>query len=115
MATPEEYLLLRELINEPDDTNGWTDARLAQVFEQTLNQDGTVSVRRAAAGVWESKAADYVELADVAESGSQRRSSQIFDHAQKMALHFGSSSPDPSVVVASTTMRSHRIVRPTRG
>ena len=115
MATPEQYILLRELINEPDDTGGWTDERLDQVFAQTVNQDGSANVRRAAGVIWESKAADYVELTDTAESGSQRRNSQAFDHAQKMALHFAGSSPDPGVIVAVATMASHRIVRPTRG
>lgn len=115
MATPEQYLLLRNLINEDDDSNGWTDERLDEVFAQTVNGDGSVNVRRAASSIWESKAADYVELTDTAESGSSRRNSQAFDHAQKMAVYFGGTSPDPSVVAAATTMRSHRIVRPVRG
>jgi hypothetical protein len=113
--TAADYAALRVLINEEDPAGDWPDEVLLPIFVSTQNSDGSVNVRRAAGEVWEAKAADYVELTDTTESGSSRRNSQAFDHAQKMAVHFRSSAPDPTVVVAATTMQSLRVVRPTRG
>lgn len=115
MATQVELALLRDMVSEPDDGEGWTDERLEVFIESGRNVTGTTNLRKAAAAVWEAKAANYVEHNDVSESGSSHRLSQSFDHAQKMAVLYGSTSTDPTVVAAATRMSSHRIVRPSSG
>lgn len=113
MATPAELARLRDMVNEPDDAGGWTDEDLDAIILATANKDGSTNLRAAAAAVWEAKAAKWVTLTDVTESGSSRRNSQAFEHARKMADTFGATAPDPSLV-ASTRPRSTRMTRATR-
>lgn len=114
MATPAERARLRDMVNEPDSAGGWTDEDLDAVIANTVNKDGSLNLRAAAAEVWEAKAAKWVTLTDVTESGSSRRNSQAFEHARKMADAFGTTAPDPSVVAASTRPRSTRMTRAAR-
>jgi hypothetical protein len=114
VATPAERALLREMISEPDDANGWTDDRLDAVILATLNTDGSANLRRAAGNIWEAKAATMTSLTDVTESGSSRRLSQAFDHAMKMAGLYGGSSTDPTLVAMASRPQSQKIVRATR-
>lgn len=113
MATVAELARLRNMIAEPDGSEGWSDARLEEFIAAALNADGTTNLRAAAAEIWEAKAADAAELVDVTESSSARRNSQYFDHAQKMAMSYRGSGVD----VTSTANRpsSVAIRRPTRG
>lgn len=113
MATVAELARLRDMINEPDSEDGWTDERLENILTYTANTNGAVNLRSAAAAVWEAKAAEAAELVDVTESSSGRRNSQYFDHAQKMAAQYGSSVTDPTSTVGRT--RSVAMRRPTRG
>lgn len=114
MATTQELARLRRLISEEDNTNGWTDERLEEIFAQTANTDGTLNFRAAAKEVWEGKAAELAELVDVTESSSSRRNSQYFDHAQKMAAQFGDAT-DPVRTAAESRPRSTKMTRATRG
>lgn len=114
MATTAELARLRRLVDEPDNTNGWTDEKLEEVFAQTANKDGSLNFRAAAREVWEGKAAALAALVDVTESSSSRRNSQYFDHAKKMAEAY-SDAVDPTVVAALSRPRSTKMVRPTRG
>lgn len=113
MATVEELARLRDMIAEPDQADGWTDERLESFITRTLNANGSVNLRAAAAEVWGAKAAELAELVDVTESSSSRRNSQYFDHAQKMAASYASAVTDPTSTVGR--MRSIAITRPTRG
>lgn len=115
MATAEERARLRRMLNEPDDTNGWTDERIDSVLEGTANPDGSLDFRAAASAGWEEIASSYVGLVNVTENGSSRTMSQQFDHAMKLAAFFG--TKDPSDDTGETTLPrpySARIVRPTR-
>lgn len=108
MVTPAQLALLRDWVNELDDTNGWNDEKLTAVLESVAED-----VKKAAAIVWQAKAAAMTTLHDITESGSSRRLSQSFEHALQMAAQFGTTLPD----VTATEVRpvSQRIVRPTRG
>lgn len=82
MASPEDIANLRDLINEPDDTNGWTDDKLAAVI------DGAASVNTAAGKVWVLKAGQLATLVDVSESGSSRKLSDLRKNAMEMASYY---------------------------
>lgn len=113
MATVAELARLRDMINEPDDTDGWTDERLNDILVYTAYANGSLNLRRAASTVWEAKAAGLAELVDVTEASSSRRNSQVFDHAQKMAAQYGDAVTDPTSTVGRS--RSIAMRRPTRG
>lgn len=115
MATPAELARLRQLIDELDPAGEWPDELLETILDETQNADGTVNLRKAAAEVWEAKTAVFISLVDVTESGSSRRMSQAFDHAQKMALMFRGTSEDPSLADLVSRPQSQKIVRPSRG
>jgi hypothetical protein len=114
MATATDWARLRQLINEPDDTNGWTDVRLDAVLVETANPDGSLDFRAAASAAWSEVAASYVSLVNISENGSSRSSSQQFDHATKMATLFATSTSDDTGDNSLRRPRSNRIVRPTR-
>lgn len=113
MATVAELARLRDMIDEPDATDGWSDEKLENYVAATANTDGTPNLRAAAAEVWGVKAASLAQLVDVTESSSSRRNSQVFDHAQKMAAAYGQAVTDPTNLTGRT--RSIAMRRPTRG
>lgn len=82
MASPEQIAALRQLINEPDDTNGWTDDSLGGLIDSGLTLNG------AAGSVWNIKAGQYSSLVDVSESGSSRKLGDLHKNALAMALRF---------------------------
>lgn len=98
---------LRKMVDEEDDTAGWTDVALSVLFDSN-NSD----LRLTASRVWEAKAASYVSMVNTSESGSSRSMSQQFDHAITMAKTFGDSSSGTDTVVNAP--RSTKIVRPIR-
>jgi hypothetical protein len=113
MATVAELARLRDMINEPDDTDGWDDTRMESYISLTLNSDGSVNLRAAAGEIWSVKAGELAELVDVTESSSSRRNSQYFDHAKQMAAQYRGSVVDPTSTIGRT--RSVAMRRPTRG
>jgi hypothetical protein len=115
MATAAERARVRQILNEPDDSNGWTDDRIDQLLEETSNPDGTFDFRSASASGWEQIAAGYTSLVNVTENGSSRSMSQQFDHAMAMAKMFGSTGTDETGEGSLPRPRSTRIVRPSRG
>jgi len=111
MATVEEIADLRELVNEPDDSGGWTDARLDEYIEETRDEDGATNLNAAAAKVWLSKATTYSTLVNVSESGSSRQMSDL--HKNALALHdrFAGQAASTDDLLA-TRPRTRAIVRP---
>jgi hypothetical protein len=103
------------MINELDDTGGWTDAKLTEILELTENADGSLNPRKAASEIWEAKAGALATLNDVAESGSSRRLSQTFDHFMKMAALYRSGSTDLVAAELASRPVSQKIGRPTLG
>lgn len=82
MASPEDIATLRDLVAEPDDTNGWTDAKLGALL------DTPMTINASASHVWSVKAAELATLVDVAESGSSRKLGDLYKNAKEMAAHF---------------------------
>lgn len=79
MASLEDIAALRELINEPDDANGWTDERIGTLI------DGSTTLNAAASHVWTLKAGQYSAIVDVSESGSSRKLGDMYKNALAMA------------------------------
>lgn len=100
MATAAEVLELRDYINEPDDSNGWSDTKLSGYI------DRYDSALAAAARVWSVKASEFSSLVDVSESGSSRKLSDLYKNATSMAAHYsglnggGVVAPSDSPVVS---------------
>jgi pectin methylesterase-like acyl-CoA thioesterase len=90
MATEEQILELRGLVSEPDDSSGWTDAKLAAAI------DSTDSLNGAASKVWYLKAGEYASLVDVSESGSSRKLSDLRKNAMEMGAHYGAAGGTPA-------------------
>lgn len=82
MASPEGIAALRKLINEPDDTNGWTDDYLGGILDSGL------TLNAAAGSVWTTKAGQFSTLVDVSESGSSRKLSDLHKNALTMAKFY---------------------------
>lgn len=112
MATPTEIATLRQIIDEPDDSNGWTDVILDEILESTRNEDGTPNYNAAAATCWRRKATTYSKLVDVSESGSSRKMSQLMTNALELAKFYedkdGGDDPTPT----TDRPRTRAIVRP---
>lgn len=104
--TADQLAELRLMIDEADGSGGWSDDILLALAEPP-----PYDLRAIAARVWEMKAAKYVELASVSESGSSRSLGEIFSHAKQMADYFKKPATDTSSPAAP---RSMRMVRPTR-
>lgn len=105
MATGEELLTLRDYINEPDDSNGWTEGKLTMY----LTKYG--SLYRSAAAAWSVKASAYAELVNVSESGSSRSLGDLFERAQKMAAHYAGRADEEETPVISSGPVIQRIRR----
>lgn len=115
MASEQERARVRLALNEPDDTNGWTDDRIDDLILATANPDGTFDQSAAAAGGWRQKAATLTTLVSISENGSSRQMNQEFDHAMAMAKMFSDGGSDQTGADSLPRPRSTRIARPTRG
>lgn len=91
MPSLEDVAALREAINEPDDSNGWSDDRVGALIdaETTLN----AAISRA----WLLKAGQYAALVDVSESGSSRKLSDLRKNAMEMSTHYGNLDGEEAV------------------
>lgn len=101
MADAAQIAELRGLINEPT-ADPYTDAALAARIDAA-----TGTVRALAGQVWREKAAAYAGLVDVKEGSSDRKLSQLYTQALRMADSF---SVDDSPAPARTS-RTRQIVR----
>lgn len=80
MADETVILELRRLINEMTDQDPWTDLVLSVRIDEWT---GTLDAL--AAKIWREKAATYAELIDIKEGNSDRKMSQLYSQALKMA------------------------------
>jgi hypothetical protein len=108
MATTEEIAYVRDLIGEPDDSNGWDDAKIGRYIDQAS------SLNLAAADVWTTKATTYSKMVDISESGSSRKMSGLLDNALKLSksLRDGEVAEDNDVDPLANRPRTRAIVRP---
>lgn len=103
MATEDQILALRQMVNEDEECGGWDDDKLAAVI------DATSTLNAAASQVWYLKAGQLATLVDVSESGSSRKLSDLRKNATEMgALYAGM---DGSVVEPSDAPIIQRIRR----
>lgn len=114
MATESEISLVRQLINEPDDTNGWTDPRIDALIEANRNTDGTVNLRWVASDIWGIKASSYSTMVDVSESGSSRKMGDLLKNALLLqkSLREGNEMPPEEEDPLANRPRTRAIVRP---
>lgn len=99
MATDAQIAALKLLIAPTD----LTDDQIGAIFDASKN------INEAASFVWQSKAAQYSTIVDVAESGSSRKMSDLFNHALQMAKYHGGTEADTGPDAGRT--RIARIVR----
>jgi hypothetical protein len=97
VASPEDIAALRDLISEPDDSNGWTDERLGGLLDSGL------TLNAAAGKAWVLKAGTFATLVDVSESGSSRKLSDLRKNAMEMGSYY--SGLDGSDVVVPDSDR----------
>lgn len=108
MATETEIALVREYIGEPNDANGWTDARI------TTFVDGAANLPLAAADVWGVKAGAAAGLVNVSESGSSRNLGDLLKQASAMEAYYrkrGNEIAIPPVVDSGPVIRQITRVR----
>jgi hypothetical protein len=105
MASPEDLATLRQLINEFDDTNGWTDDYLNGLI------DGGLTLNKAAGSVWTIKAGRFSALVDVTESGSSRKMSDLHKNALAMARYYSGADAAEAEETAPTGPVIQRIRR----
>lgn len=100
MATDAELAALKLVIGPTQ----LTDDQLKTIIDASKN------LNEAASFVWQSKAAEYSTIVDVAESGSSRKMGDMFEHALKMAQYHGGTDADTGPDAGGRT-RIGRIVR----
>lgn len=80
MAEAATIADLRRLINQPTNTDPWTDAVLSARID-----DWVGDLTALAATIWREKAATFAGLVDVQEGSSSRKLSQLYTQALAMA------------------------------
>lgn len=98
MADAATIAEIRRLINEPDNFTPWTDEELS-----TRIDAWTGTTTSLAASIWREKAASYGELVDIQEGSSNRKLSQMYSQALKMAEGL-----DGGASVVGSTRRASR-------
>lgn len=112
MATSEQIALLRQLISEADESNGWTDVALGALIDR-YTADGISDLDWAASEVWTQKASAVAELVDMSENGSTRKMSDVHKNFLGMASFYRRRSPGASAEDGdSPRPRTRAIVRP---
>ncbi len=106
MATEDQILKLRSLVNEPSDADPYTTAKLNARIDEA-NGD----LRAVARAIWTEKAATYAELTDVQEGSSRRALGDLYEQALKMSESFGLGE-DGLPPTRTRVSRTRRIERP---
>lgn len=82
MASQEEIDEVRDMLGSSSETNGWDDTKIGGLLDAG---DSAVTIARR---YWESQMSESTDLADIDESGSSRKLSQIFKNNQAMAAYY---------------------------
>jgi hypothetical protein len=102
MATPDEYLRLRRMTGEVEEST-YTNADLDLYIAQAGSLEG------AAARIWGEKASGYADLVNMNEAGSQRSLSDLFKHAKEQQAYYeGLAGTGSAVDLGTTTTRPIR-------
>lgn len=105
MATPEQILRLRLMIDETDSAV-YTDEMLGSIIDQA-----ELDLDTAASEVWQQKAARFSTLVDTTESGSSRRMSQLASNALAQAKFYGDKGVTVAEEAAVVRARTRTAVR----
>ncbi len=102
-ATAAQLVRLRRMVNESDDSNGYTDAVLSLIVETYPLEDSegvtdpdsdswvpTYDLNAAAGDVWEEKAAAKSEDYEFGADGHTLKRNQVYEQRMKMARRFRS-------------------------
>jgi hypothetical protein len=100
MATDDQITALKLLIAPTD----LTDEQIGAIYDASKNMN------EAASFIWQSKAAQFSTIVDVAESGSSRKMGDMFNHALQLARYHGGTDVDTGPDAGGRT-RIGRIVR----
>jgi hypothetical protein len=103
MATAEEIVSLRRMVNEPTNTAPWTDDTLGLIIDAAIDLDA------AAASVWRSKAASVAHLVDISEGGSSRKMSEM--HKNFLSIAEGYEQTSAANPALPRAPRTREIVR----
>lgn len=113
-ATATMIARLRRMVNEPDDTNGYTDALLAGAIETypLLDSDGndpsvtawtaTYCLHSAAREIWEEKASVVAVDFDFSADGGSYSRSQVYQQYMNRAAYHGARRAVDSIRLVST-------------
>lgn len=96
MATPEEIAVVRQLLPPGAAAEGWDDVFIGNMI------DALYSTSNILWQYWEGAASRAYKMVDVAESGSSRKMSDVFDNALAMAKYWKSKvdeEEEPPVVI----------------
>lgn len=102
----EQVVQVRLNIAEPDETGGWTDARIQSVLD-AYDQD----VNASSGYIWSVKAAETATLVDISENGSSRKMSDVHKNALAMTTYYRGLVAE-AVVIDTGRPRTRAIVRP---
>lgn len=102
MATPQETAKFRRMINERTEAVYTADDVTAILAAVTVGE--VVNFNLAALEVWREKMAKYADLTDIAESGSERKLSQLYKQAQgQVKMYESLVAKDEGILVAQVT------------
>lgn len=105
MADAQQILALRQLVDDVDAPQMFTDEYLSAVI------DAAASMDEAAVVVWEAKAARLSTMVNVSESGSSRSNSQLYTNALSQLKYFRDKTTQGEVESATRSrMRAIRRV-----
>jgi len=109
MATQDEIKEVKDMLGSSAASNGWDDEKIAELLDAG---DSPVSIARR---YWESQMSESTDMADIDESGSSRKLSQIFKNRAAMAAYFRGAEeaedPDnqPETPIYSTSREIRRV------
>lgn len=100
MATSNEILELRGLVQEANNVAPWTDEFLGGLIDR-------YGIKKSARSIWIQKAGERVDLVTISEGGSTRSASDAHKHALEMVDVFGDDA-DGAATVRTQTRRAVR-------
>lgn len=106
MATAEQILALRSMINQPQNAEPYTDDYLSGRI------DAGTSLQSVAGQIWAEKASTYSEMVDIQEGSSRRSLGSLQTNALKMAAHYQEAAGEGNGGASTRPSRTRAIERP---
>jgi hypothetical protein len=106
MATPEQIVIVRQLLPSGAAAEGWDDTYIGTMIDALFTTSNILWQ------YWEGAAARMSKMVDTAESGSSRKMSDLFDNALAMAKYWkGKVDQEELPPVTPTTFSGTRPIR----